>query len=173
MLRALLLFLALSQAAPQKAPPGPSRSETAKLFFLTGDLAKAQEIARAGASSKADGKKCQALVKLLAEYAFLAGRIDDFTPEQARQFLELDAKITPDARGKLTKQALERFVDRPLSIAKLRAEAGDREGARGIAQDILKVAPKHPETLAFLKSLDAPDGGAATGRPDGGQSPRK
>ncbi|MEW5742815.1 MAG: hypothetical protein AB1938_28115 [Myxococcota bacterium] len=161
MVSALLVSLALFQAPPQKAPPAPSRSETAKLFFLAGDLSKAQEIARSGATSKTDGKRCQALLKLLAEYAFLANHIDEFTPEKARQFLELDAKIAPDARGKLTEKAIERYVTKPLAIARLRAEAGDRDGARKLAQDILQVDPRHAETKAFLASLDAPDAGQA------------
>jgi hypothetical protein len=159
MLHALYLTLALLQLPPQKALGAPSRSETAKLFFLAGDLGKAQEIARAGVNSKTDGTKCKALLKLLAEYAFLANHIDELTPEQARQLLELDAAIAPGGVGKLTQKAVERFIDRPLSIARLRAQAGDVAAAASIARDILNVDPKHAETLAFLKALEARDGG--------------
>jgi hypothetical protein len=147
-----------------KPGPGPSAYETAKLFYLTGDLLKAEETARHGLQD--DPKRCKALLKLLAEYAYLANHVDEFTPEQAKQFIELDKKITPDGIGKLTQKALDRYVEKPLNIARLRAQAGDAVGARAICADILKIYPKHPDTVAFLKSLDAPDAGS----PDAGQS---
>jgi len=162
MLFALVLSLALSQS-PAK---GPSPYETAKLFFLAGDIGKAEEIARTGI--KSDKKRCTALLKLLAEYAFLANHVDEFTPEQAKQFLDLDRKIAPGAVGKLTQKAVERYLDKPLAIAKLRAQGGDVEGAMGIAQDILKIDPKHADTLSFVKSLHATDAGS----PEVGSSKR-
>jgi hypothetical protein len=163
----MLLALALSLSLSQAPERGPSAYDTAKLFFLAGDVAKAQEIARRGL--KDDGKRCKAMLKLLAEYAFLANHVDEFTPEQAKQFLDLDRKIAPGAVGKLTQKAVERYVDKPLSIAKLRAEAGDATGAKAICADILKIDPKHAATLAFVKALDAPDAGS----PDAGQSKRR
>lgn len=164
MVLALALTVALSQSPAKSAGVGaPPPSETAKLFFLTGDLAKAQEIARGGL--KKDGKRCRPLLKLLAEYAFLAARMDDFTPEQAKEFLALDAKIAPGGVGKLTQKTIERFIDKPLAIAKLRAQAGDRAGAQAIARDALAVDPKHADALAFLASLEAGDGGV----PDAGR----
>lgn len=162
----MLLALALSLSLSQAPERGPSAYETAKLFFLAGDLAKSQEIARRGL--KDDGKRCKALLKLLAEYAFLANHVDEFTPAQAKQFIELDRKIAPGAVGKLTQKAVERYLDKPLSIAKLRAEAGDATGARTICAENLKIDPKHADTLAFLKALDRPDAGT----PDAGPSPR-
>lgn len=158
----LVLSLALSQAPAGKPAAGPLPSETAKLFFLTGDIAKAEEIARSGL--KKDKKRCAALIKLLAEYGYLANHMDEFTPEQAKEFVELDAKIAPTGVGKLTQKTIERFIDKPLEVAKLRAQAGDPVGAAAIARDTLKVDPKHAETLAFLASLEAADGGA----PDAG-----
>jgi hypothetical protein len=155
---ALVLALALSQA-PAVTPTGsgPAPSETAKLFFLAGDVSKALEIARAGV--KKDGKRCRRLVKLLAEYGYLVNHMDEFTPDQARQFIELDAQIAPGAVGKLTQKTIERFIDKPLEVARLRAKAGDVAGAAAIARDTLKVDPQHAETLAFLASLEVADAG--------------
>lgn len=160
----LALALALTLAHAPPAAKGPSAFETAKLFFLAGDVARAEEAARAGLAR--DGKRCRALLRLLAEYGYLANRMDDFTPDQAKAFVELDAKIAPGAVGKLTQKTLERFVDKPLEVARLRAEAGDAVGAAAIARETLKVVPGHPETLAFIAGL-SPDGGVASA-PDGG-----
>lgn len=158
MVTALALALALSQAPADKAPVGPGALETAKLFFLAGDISKAEDVARSGL--KKDKKRCTAMLKLLAEYGYLANHMDEFTPEQAKTFLELDAKIAPGGIGKLTQKTIERFIEKPLEVAKLRAQAGDPVGAAAIAREGLKVDPKHAGTLAFLASLEAADGGA-------------
>jgi len=164
MMLAIVLSLALSQAPAVTPPgPGPAPSETAKLFFLAGDVAKAEEVARSGV--KKDGKRCKPLLKLLAEYGYLVNHMDEFTPEQARQFIELDAKIAPGAVGQLTRKTIERFIDKPLEVARLRAKAGDVTGAAAIARDTLKVDSKHAEALAFLASLEADAGVADAGKP--------
>ncbi|MEW6434605.1 MAG: hypothetical protein AB1730_24155 [Myxococcota bacterium] len=158
MVAVLALALSLSQAPPGNSPAGPGAFETAKLFFLAGDISKAQDIARSGL--KTDKKRCTEILKLLAEYAFLANHMDEFTPGQAKAFLELDAKIAPGGVGKLTRKTIERFIEKPLEVAKLRAQAGDPAGAAAIAREALKVDPKHAGTLAFLASLEAADAGA-------------
>lgn len=157
MVTALALALALSQVPAPQPPAGPGAYETAKLFFLAGDISKAEDVARSGL--KKDKKRCTAMLKLLAEYGYLANHMDEFTPEQAKAFLELDAKIAPGGIGKLTQKTIDRFLEKPLEVAKLRAQAGDPAGAAAIAREALKVDPKHAGTLAFLASLEAADGG--------------
>jgi hypothetical protein len=152
------LTVLVSQAAPPKAPPGPgpTAAETAKLYFLAGDLPKAQEWVRRGLTR--EPKTCGPLNKLLAEYAFLAGSLDELTPEQAHEFLELDRKISPTVRGKLSERVYQKYVAHPLELAKSRAQ-GDEAGALRIVDAVLVIEPGNVEALALQKSLKAADAG--------------
>lgn len=157
----LLLALVISgaPAGAPAAPPkgsGPTAAETAKLFFLAGDVLKAQEWARRGLQR--EPKTCGPIHKALAEYAFLLNHVDEFTPEQAKQFFELDAAISPTVRGKLTQKAYEKHVLKPLSLAKSRAD-GDVPGATQLLDRVLAIEPKNADALALRKSMTARDGG--------------
>lgn len=148
-----LCLLALVAAAPPagKKPAGaPHPSETAKLFFLTGDIAKAQEFALACA--RREPKKCGPINKWIAEYAFLVRDSDTLTADQARELIALDLKIVPDKRGKLTEKVFERYVTVPLDRARSRA-SGDRKGALSIVEHVLLVDPKNVAALELQKSL--------------------
>jgi tetratricopeptide (TPR) repeat protein len=155
MLATLALSLLVFQANPPPKPKPPPPSETAKLFFLAGDLAKAQEWARQGA--RRDPKVCKPLLKKLAEYAFLAGKIDEMNPAQAKQFLDLDRSISPEKPGKLTERAIERFVTKPLEIATHHARSGNPDSARVIATQVLAVDPSNAEAQALV--APTPDAG--------------
>ncbi len=154
----LALALALSLVAAQ-APAGkpgtsaPPPSETARLYFLAGDLAKAQEWAR---SCRAKAPACAALLPLLADYAFQAGHVDEFDPARARAFLQLDRKISRDVPGKLTRPVIDRFITHPLELAKAQRKAGSRDAAARIARQVLDVDPTNDEALALIAR---PDGG--------------
>jgi hypothetical protein len=128
-------------------------AETAKLYFLAGDIQRAQEWVQRGL--KREPKTCGPINKALAEYAFLANHLDEFTPEQAKEFLEIDRRISPTVRGKLTEKVFERYVRRPLELAKSRAN-GDVPGALQIVSGILVIDPKNEDALALKKTLEAP-----------------
>lgn len=153
-----LLFLVVIQAPPAPAKParlgpGPTAYDTAKLFFLAGDLATAQEWARRGL--KREPKTCGPLNKNLAEYNFLVNHIEALTPEQAKSFLELDRTISPTVRGKVTEKAFARFVSKPLELAKDQAP-GDVPRALQLVKQVLYVDPKNPEALALEAELTHP-----------------
>jgi len=165
----LALQLLLSQAPP--LPPGlpapgtrgaktPPASETARLYFLAGDPAKAMEWCRKGL--KKEPKVCRAMLKALAEYEFLASHRDTFTVEQARDFVRWDRAIAPGAWSKLTEPTLERFVHGPVLLARRVWAAGDLAQAKKLVAGALTVEPKDPQALALKKELDAvrPDAGA-------------
>lgn len=158
----LILTLALTQPPPGKPPPGPgpSAAETAKLYFLAGDLQKAQEWVLRGL--KKEPKACGALRKLLAEYSFHANHVDELSLDDAKTFLELDRKISPTVRGKLTEKAFARYVTKPLELARARA-SGDAKGAMSLVDSALAVDPANADALALKKELIA-----AGNRPDGG-----
>jgi hypothetical protein len=157
-----LLLIALLGGAPDagmKPPPpgpGPTAAETAKLYFLAGDIQKAQEWVQRGL--KREPKTCGPLNRLIAEYAFLVNHIDEFTPEQAKTFLEFDKKISPTVRGKLTEKAYQKYVAHPLEMARSRSE-GDAAGARALLEQVLIVEPTNADAKALLKTLNVPDGG--------------
>lgn len=161
MLLALVVSIVVLQAPPAAPPPrqgkpklapGPTASETAKLFFLAGDLGTAQEWARRGL--KREPKTCGPLNKLLAEYNFLVNHIDEFTPDQARSFLDLDRKISPTVRGQITQKAFQRFVTKPLELAREQAR-GDVPRALQLLDQVLFVDPKNVEALALKSQLTA------------------
>jgi hypothetical protein len=150
MLLVLSLAVLLGQA-PAKPPKGaPLASETAKLFFLAGDIATAQEWAQRGL--KREPKVCGPLNKNLAEYAFLVSQIDQPTPEQVRSFFELDRKISPTVRGKLTEKVYERFVTKPLQLARTQADGGAAQALQ-LLEQVLFVDPKNAEALELKNQL--------------------
>lgn len=151
---ALVLSSVVLQTAPPKqakVPPAPSAYDTAKLFFLAGDLAKAQQWARRGL--KQEPKTCGPLNIALAEYNFLANHIDEFTLEQAKTFLELDRKISPTVRGRVTEKAFFRYVSQPLEQARGWAD-GNRNGALQLVARVLAVDPKNPGALELQSRLN-------------------
>ena len=160
MLLALALSFLVSQAPPvppvkqgtQRLAPGPTAYDTAKLFFLAGDLATAQEWVRRGL--KREPKTCGPLNKLLAEYNFLVNHIDEFTPDQAKAFLEFDRKISPTVRGQMTEKAFQRYVTKPLELAGEQAR-GDVPRALQLLDQVLFVDPKNAEALALKTKLMA------------------
>ena len=158
MLLALALSMVVTQVAPPltqgKMGPGPTAYDTAKLFFLAGDLATAQEWARRGL--KREPKTCRPLNKMLAEYNFLANHIDEFTPDQAKSFLDLDRQISPSVRGQMTDKAFKRFVIKPLELAHDMA-TGDPPRARQLVDQVLYVDSKNAEALALLGQLKEGD----------------
>ena len=143
---ALLVFLA---AAPAK---GPAPADTARLFFLAGDLAKAADWANRGV--KDDPKRCRPLVRALAEYAFLANHTDEFTPSQARDFIEWDKAISPGTPGKITQPVIDRFVNAPLKKAEALKES-DKAQAKEITAHVLEVDPGNAEARSLLRLLGA------------------
>ncbi len=141
---ALSLFFA---ATPAK---GPAPADTARLFFLAGDLAKAADWANRGV--KDDPKRCGPLVKALAEYAFLANHTDEFTPSQARNFIKWDKAISPGRPGKITQEVIDRFVNAPLKRAEAVKES-DKAQATEIITHVLEVDPGNAEARTLLRLL--------------------
>lgn len=155
MLIALALSVSLLQVTPKAPPPGsgPTAYDTAKLFFLAGDLATAQEWARRGL--KREPKTCGPLNALLAEYNSMANHIDEFTPQEAKTFLDLDRKISPTVRGKITEKAFTRYVVKPLELARSNAP-GDLQRALQLIDQVLFVDPKNEDALALKTQLLSP-----------------
>ncbi|MBL8918278.1 MAG: hypothetical protein JNJ54_05420 [Myxococcaceae bacterium] len=162
MLAALLGLLVTQAPPPTAGGPGalaPTAIETARLYFIAGDLVTAREWLQRG--QKKEAKVCRPALKSLAEYAFLLGKSEELTLDEARQVVELDKRISPKEPGKLTRKVIDRFVVGPLK----RAEAWAMQGAAGEAvrfvDDALKVDPANPEAKALrARLLDIADGGA-------------
>ena len=150
------LVLALVLSAPPAKAPAPPAGETAKLFFLAGDVAKAVDWAQRGL--KSDAAKCKPMLKALAEYGALANHTDDFTPEQAKAFLEWDRRISPGTPGKLTVPVIHHFVTAPLEKARADLKAGEPAAARALVLGVLKVDPKNADALALEQQLSADAG---------------
>lgn len=157
-------------ASGRKEPPKktklashPTAYDSAKLYFLAGDLAKAQEWARRGL--KLEPKTCGPLNANLAEYNFLASRLDELTPGEVKSFLELDERISPTVRGKMTQKAYERYVNKPLELAQAQGE-GDPAAALQLIKQVLAVDPKNAEAVALGAKLGA--GPQRRGVRDGG-----
>lgn len=161
---ALALTVVLSQSAPAFPGPGapkgrpvtrpmgaPSAYDSAKLFFLAGDIPAAQDWAQRGL--KKEPKTCGPLNRLLAEYGFLLSQMDQPTPTQVRDFLALDRQISRDVRGKLTEKVYERFVTKPLQLARLQADGGGTVFALKVADEVLFLDPANAEALQ-LKGLE-------------------
>lgn len=160
-------LLALLLLAPPSAPAdkGPSLSETARLYFLAGDVRKALEWCTRG--MKTEPRRCKPMIKALAEYGYLAERRDAFTPADAKAFLEWDRAISPTTPSKLTEPTIARFVTEPLARARALAAAGGAAPAQELVAQVLLVDPRNPAALALRDELRA---GPDAGRPaaDGG-----
>ncbi len=143
-----LALCTLIGAAPK--PTGPGAADTARLYFLAGDLAQAQAWVRQGL--KREPKTCGPLNTALAEYAFLANHIDEFNVAQAKSFIELDRKISPKRRGKLTDQAFLRYVTKPLEQARAWAQENP-EGALELVKKALAVDAKNEEARILAAEL--------------------
>lgn len=145
----ILLALLLSQAPPQKLGGGarPKPSEMAHLFFLAGDLARAVDQARQ--CNVAEKGKCKAMLVALAEYQFLANRIERFSAADARSFIALDRTISKTVPGKLTEPVLARWVKDPIARATQAATAGDRAQAEAIAVQVLQIDPGNADARAL------------------------
>lgn len=149
---AALLAIELWLAQPGVSAPPPA--ETAKLYFLAGDLAKAQEWARAGA--KQGDVVCAKQVKLLAEYAYLANQLDHFSKAQAKAFIALDATLSPTVAGKLTQPIIDHFVLQPLRVARAHHSQGRVLDAWYIVAQVLEVAPSNVDAQRFFTAARAP-----------------
>lgn len=150
----MLLFLVASMQMLGANPPErtPPPGETAKLYFLAGDLAKAVEWATRGL--KTDSKACKPMLKALAEYGFLANHTDEFTSEQARDFIKWDRVISPATPGRLTLPVVERFVTDPLERAKQLSYL-DPVQARQFVDRVLNVDPQNAEAIGLKRQLSS------------------
>lgn len=160
MLAALLGLLMTQAPPPAGGALAPTAIETARLYFLAGDLVTARDWLQRGL--KKEAKVCKPALKNLAEYAFLMGKSEELTLDEARQVVELDKRLSPKEPGKLTKKVSERFVLGPMK----RAEAWAAQGAAGEAvrfvDDALKVDPSNAEAKALkARLLELADGGVA------------
>jgi hypothetical protein len=164
-----MLPLVLSLACAQMPPMPPTMpgvevkanmkaSEAAKLYFLAGDIPTSREWCARGL--KKEPKTCGPFLKALAEYAFLVGKFEPLTLDEARQVLELDRVLSPKARGKLTTPVFERFVAGPMARARGWAEQGAAAEAVVFVDDALKVDPGNADAKALRAQLVAAgDGG--------------
>lgn len=150
-----LLSLLLTQAPPMPPMPGkqlaPTAYETAQLYFISGDLPASREWAKRG--EKREAAKCKPFLKTLAEYAYLMGKYEELTVDEAKQVLALDAKLSPKERGKLTRPVFDRHVAGPLQRAKLWAEQGAASEAIGFVDGALAVDPNNADAKALKKLL--------------------
>lgn len=151
----LLVAVLVTQAPP--LPPGgkqqiaPTALETARLYFLAGDLTTSREWCERGL--KREAKVCKPLLKDLAEYKFLLAKFEALTLEEAKQVIALDRRISPKEQGKLTKPIFERYVNGPMARAKLWAEQGAAAEAVRFVEEALKVDPANADARALLKQL--------------------
>ncbi|MBL8935243.1 MAG: hypothetical protein JNM69_11870 [Archangium sp.] len=151
----LALALLVTQAPP--LPPGgkqliaPTAIETARLYFLAGDLSTSREWCERGL--KREAKVCKPLLKDLAEYKFLMSKFEELTLDEAKQVIALDRRISPKEPGKLTRPIVERYVNGPMTRAKLWAEQGAAAEAVRFVEDALKVDPTNADARALLKQL--------------------
>ena len=154
----LILAVVVTQAPPLPPPGvkqmiGPTAIETARLYFLAGDLTNSREWCERGL--KREAKVCKPLLKDLAEYKFLMSKFEALTLDEAKQVIALDRRISPKDQGKLTKPIFERYVNGPLARAKLWAEQGAAAEAVRFVEDALKVDPANADARALLKQLTA------------------
>jgi tetratricopeptide (TPR) repeat protein len=157
-----IVLLVLVQTPPTMmgqptAAPGPKASETAKLYFIAGDLKSAREWAERGLRREA--KRCRPILRDLAEYAFLMSRYEPLTSEQARLVLELDRRLSPQQPGKLTRPVIERYVEGPLNRAKAWVEQGAASEAVQFVDEALAVDPHNAEAIQLKNTLLSHDAG--------------
>jgi len=107
-----LLMLVVSQPMPMPGAAGadkalaPTAIETARLYFIAGNIPSAREWGQRGL--KKEAKLCKPLLKNLAEYSFLLSKYEALTLEEAKLMIVLDRRISPKAVGKLTTPVIER-----------------------------------------------------------------
>ncbi len=153
-----LLTLALAQDPMVPKALAPTAFETAKLYYLAGDLGSSREWCERGL--KKERKACEPFLKALAEYKFLMGKYEELTLDEAASVVALDKKLSSAAPGKLTKPILERFVRGPMMRARDWANQGAAGEAVRFVDDVLKVDPKNAEAIQLRKELLArADGG--------------
>ena len=144
-----LLLLALA-AAPPDLDRGPPPSELAKLYFIAGDLLRAQQALRLGQSRD---PRAKAMMPAFIEYEQLATRADHLTQAEAKAFVADDRALSPLAMGKMTKGVYDRFVTTPLLKARARADAELNAEAMALARAALEVDPHSAEAIALLRQL--------------------
>ncbi|MDX2013421.1 MAG: hypothetical protein SFW67_24735 [Myxococcaceae bacterium] len=164
---ALVLAVLLAQVPPlpkglpgmDEKRPNMKASDAATLYFLAGDLATARDWCQRGL--KKEAKRCGPFLKQLAEYAFLMGKYEPLTREEARQVLEFDRKLSPGTMGNLTKPVHERYVAGPLARARLWAQQGVAAEAVRFVDEVLEVDPSNADAKGLrAQLLAAADGGA-------------
>ena len=161
---AALLTMVLAQPVPmpQLDPAdkalAPTAIETARLYFIAGNLPSAREWGRRGL--KREAKACKPLLKDLAEYAFLLSKYEALTLEEAKQMVMLDRRISPKAVGKLTAPVVERYVTGPMARARSWAEQGAAGEAVKFVDEVLLVDPANADAKALRRRLlEVADGG--------------
>ncbi len=161
-----LLMVVLSQPMPM---PGvgsadkalaPTAIETARLYFVAGDLPSARQWGQRGL--KKEAKLCKPLLKDLAEYSFLLSKYEALTLEEAKLMITLDRRISPKSVGKLTAPVIERYVTGPMVRARAWAEQGAAGEAVKFVDDALIVDPTNADARALrTRLLSVADGGVA------------
>jgi hypothetical protein len=106
-------------------------------------LGTALETARACAFTQPG--ECKPLLKNLEAYSTLAKSVGELSPPQVQQLLQLDREISPDAPGEITQRVVERYVSAPLELARYHLQAGNADGARIIALQVLEADPSNRE----------------------------
>lgn len=165
MLSALLtVFLAQPMPMPVVDPAAkalaPTAIETARLYFIAGNLPAAREWGQRGL--KKEAKACKPMLRDLAEYSFLLSKYEALTLDEAKQMLILDRRISPKAVGKLTSPVIERYVTGPMARARLWAEQGAAAEAVKFVDDALVVDPSNVDAKALRRRLlDVADGGVS------------
>ncbi len=159
------LLALLLAAAPPELEKGPPPSELVKLYFIAGDLLRAQEVLKLGLTKD---PKCKPMKVPFFEYQELAAKGEHLTVAQAKAMIADDRLVSPLAMGKITKPVYERFVTLPLLKAKARLDAGLVLEAAQLAREALEADPASAEAKAILGQLGADAGSPAPAR-DGGR----
>jgi hypothetical protein len=169
---ALLLTLSLAQVPPPQAAAlptiAPTAIETARLYFIAGELRGSREWCERGL--KRESKACKPFLRTLAEYQFLIAKFDELTLAEARQVIELDRVLSPKEPARLTKPIIERFVTGPMNRAKAWASQGAAGEAVKFVDDALTVDPKNAEAKGLRAQLvSLADAGLSLALPDAGR----
>lgn len=163
-----LLMVVLSQPMPMPMPDvagadkalAPTAIESARLYFIAGNIPSARQWGQRGL--KKEAKVCKPLLKDLAEYSFLLSKYEALTLEEAKLMIALDRRISPKSVGKLTTPVIERYVTGPMGRARLWAEQGAAGEAVKFVDDALTVDPTNADARALRAQLLAvADGGVA------------
>lgn len=154
----VFLSVALAQDPMAARALAPTAIETARLYYLAGDLRSSREWCERGL--KKERKRCQPFLRSLAEYEFLMGKYDELSLAEAATVVQLDRGLSPGEPGKLTKPVLERYVRGPMMRARDWAAQGASGEAVRFVDDVLKVDPKNDEAKQLRAELLAQaDGG--------------